>query len=77
MKHAKKTNDLKDYIDLFKIPRDKLFFLATHGIIKAQSQVARPDERDLERGIVLHYRSLRNVNFTQKSVAQSDSCILN
>ena len=35
------------------------------------------DERDLGSGIVLHYRSLRNINYKPKSVAQSNSRSLN
>ena len=75
----KKPNDLKNDIDLHVciIPRDELFFLAVCGKIKAQSWVAGPDECDIERGIVLHYRSLQNVNFTPKSGAQCNSCVLN
>ena len=35
------------------------------------------DEGDLESGIVLHYRSLRQINCKLKLVAQSNSCVMN
>ena len=76
-KKRKLYNDLKNYIDLFIIPKGKLFFLAVYRKIKAQSWVARPDKCDIGRGHVLNNRSLQNINFTPKSVAQRDSCVLN
>lgn len=45
----KKNNDFKNYIDLFIIPKDKLFFLAVYRKIKAQSRVARSDECDIRK----------------------------
>ena len=36
-----------------------------------------PDERDLESGIVLHYRSLLDIDYKPKPVLQSNLRVLN
>ena len=66
-------------IKLSYIMEDKFWstVIAMYLYIRSKMAIIISDEHDLGSGIVLHYRSLQNINFKPKSVAQSNSQSLN